>query len=205
MPPNSPALPHVEAYLASLPMGLASYPEHVQKASVYREFIRFMPAGGVIGKVPAPIEALVTKPLSASAWVPEVHVATLFLAIVDTGFTRDEDFLERALVANKELLTGPLYRILMMVASPSYLARHAEARWNTFHRGITMVTESLPEGKAGTALFRLEYPKALVPELLARSYTTAFQAALEAAGGRTVTAAVRQYAPEACSFACSWA
>jgi hypothetical protein len=198
-------LPRVDAYLASLPDGLASYPDIVQKASVYREFIRFLPTSAAAGKLPAPVEALLTKPVPASAWVPEVHVTTLFLGIVDTGFTKDEEFIARALIANKELLTGPLYRLLMMVASPAYLARNAEARWNTFHRGIKMVTESLPEGKSGSAQFRLEYPKKLLPDLLARSYTTAFQAALEAAGARGVVVEVVRYDDEACTFKCTWA
>ncbi len=197
-------LDRFDAYVASLPQGLSSYPEHVQKASVYREFIRFMPTGALPGRVPAVIEQLFLRPLPASAWVPEVHVTALFLAICDAGFPNEADFIARAFVANQELLTGPLYRILMMVASPGYLARNAEARWNTFHRGIKMVTETLPEGKTRSAVFRLEYPHGLLPELMARSYTTAFRAALEAAGGRGVNVEVQRYGPTSCAFACRW-
>lgn len=198
-------LRRVDAYLASLPNGLASYPDIVQKASVYREFIRFLPTGKLLGKLPEPVEALLTKPRSASAWVCKVHTTALMLGLAETAFAGDEDFVARCLVANKELLTGPLYRLLMMVASPAYLAKNSETRWNTFHRGVKMVTESLPEGKTGTVRLRLEYPKKLIPDLLARSYTTAFQAALEAAGARGVAVEVVRYDDEACTFKCTWA
>jgi len=199
-----PTLPRMEAYLASLPGSLASYPDCVQKASVYREFIRFMPTGALAGKVPKPVEALVTSPVAAAAWVPEVHVTALYLAISDLELPDEAAFVARAEVANKELLTGPLYRIMMMVASPAYLAKNAESRWNTFHRGIKMTAESLPQGKSGTAVFRLDYPKALVPELIARANTTAFKAAIEAAGGRGVKVELTRFGPESSTLACSW-
>ncbi|MEW5740676.1 MAG: hypothetical protein AB1938_17240 [Myxococcota bacterium] len=195
---------HLEAYLASLPRGVDSYPDCVQKVSISREFLRFLPSAGLSGKVPAPVEELLGKRLPASAWVPEVHACALLLAILDAHFSDAEAFVARAYVANKELLTGPLYRMLMFVASPLYLARNAESRWNTFHRGIKMATESLPQEKSGTAVFRLEYPRLLLPEVLARSYSTAFKAALEAAGGRSVQVEVAGWQPETCRFSCTW-
>lgn len=128
-----PPLPQLETYLASLPRGVDSHPQCVQKASVSREFLRFLPTGGLSGQLPEQLEDLLARRLAASAWVPEAHASALLLAIHDLHFPGDEaGFVARSYVANKELLTGPLYRVLMLVASPSYLAKNAESRWNAF-------------------------------------------------------------------------
>jgi hypothetical protein len=202
--PVAPPPPkHLASYLAALPQGIDSFPDCVQKASVSREFLRFMPSTG-LGTVPAPVAALIQRPPPASAWIPEVHVAALFLSVLDAHFSDEVGFIERSYVANKELLTGPLYRMLMFVASPLYLAKNVESRWNTFHRGITLVTDELPTDKHGTARFHLVYPANLLPAVLSRSYTTAFKAAIEAAGGREVNAAVVAWLPEQCQFSVSW-
>jgi hypothetical protein len=175
----------------------------VQKATVSREFLRFMPTIN-LGTIPPVVEALINRRPGASAWIPEVHVASLFLAVLDAHFADESGFVERSYVANKELLTGPLYRMLMFVASPSYLVKNAESRWNTFHRGISLVSDALPTERTGTAHFHLAYPPHLIPAVLCRSYTTAFRAAVEAAGGREVTAEVAGWLPERCSFTISW-
>lgn len=197
-------LARLDRYLASLPHGIDSYPDCVQKGSVSKEFLRFMPSAGLAGRVPKPVENLILRPPAPSAWVPEVHVEALFLSVLDAHFGDDTEFLTRSYVANKELLTGPLYRVLMLVASPLYLVKNAESRWKTFHRGVNLLTDALPTEKTGTARFHLEYPKLLLPEVLAKSYTTAFRAGLEAAGGREVKAEVAQWAETRCEFTISW-
>jgi uncharacterized protein (TIGR02265 family) len=67
-----------------------------------------------------------------------------------------------------------------------------------------MNTDSLPEAKTGTARFHLAYPRNLMPAVLGRSYTTAFKAALEAAGGREVSAELAQWEPERAQFTVTW-
>jgi hypothetical protein len=200
----APPLALLERYLAGLPQGIDSYADCVQKGSVSREFLRFMPSSGLVGRVPKVVEQLIARPPSPSAWVPEVHVEALFLAVLEAHFPNEAEYLTRSYVANKELLTGPLYRVLMLVASPLFLVKNAESRWNAFHRGVSMVTDSLPTEKTGTGLFHLAYPKLLLPEVLAKGYTTAFKAALEAAGGREVKAEVVKWGETRCDFSISW-
>ena len=199
----SPPHRHLTSYLESLPQGIDSYPDCVQKASVSREFLRFLPTTG-LGALPAQVEALIKRPPPPSAWIPEAHVAALFLSVIDAHYPDPQQFVERAYVANKELLVGPLYRVLMLVASPLFLAKNAQARWGTFHRGVTMVTDSLPTEKTGTASFHLAYPPYLITQLLCASFGTAFRAAVEAAGGREVSTTVVRWQPEACHFELTW-
>jgi hypothetical protein len=168
------------AYLASLPHGVGSYPGYVQKASVYREFIEHMPLTGLDG-LPAPVAELLTSRVPVGAWVPEVHAHALYLAIADVHLPDEEDFLYRKLQANRRMLRGPLYRLMMVLVSPDRLIRAGSERFSRFHRGITFkATQTGP----GAMTARLDFPAHLVPDLIARSYAVAFRAAFEAAGGK---------------------
>ena len=78
-----PALSSIDAYLATLPQGIDSYPEAGVKGSVVRamfpdsERSRF-PAADV---VPAPAGEHILHPPAVSDWVPEAHHGALIGAI----------------------------------------------------------------------------------------------------------------------------
>ena len=187
-------------YLAGLPKGLGSYPTCLQKASVFRQFIKLAPSTWK-SNLPAPLGNLVRNPPPLTAWIPEVHATAVYLGIVDVRGWEDKDFINRSLAMNRELLQSPLYRILMSVVSPSRLVRGGASRWITMHQGI-----ELTGGMEGdtSALFKLTFPPRIMPMLLVQSYATAFQAALEAASARKVTVSIETSTDDSTVYRCDW-
>jgi uncharacterized protein (TIGR02265 family) len=181
-------LTRMQAYLDALPDGVESYPQYVQKASVYRQFLQEMPSRDLIGHLPPPVERLLTAPLPVSAWVPEVYATALYLAIADVHLPDEREFLAHKLEANRKILSSALYRILMMVVSPNVALRNTGARWRMFHRGIALATQELGPQRVEV---RMTFPPHLVPPLLVRTYGLVFQATTETAGGKDVAVLVR--------------
>ncbi len=191
----------MNAYLDSLPAGVGSYPDYVQKASVYRQSIKEMPSDGLVGRVPEPVERLLVQPMPVTAWVPEVHATALYLAIADVHLPDEREFLARKLDANRKIFRSPLYRVLMMVVSPTVALRNSGAKWRTFHRGITLATRQLEPRRAEA---RMTFPPRLVPELLVRTYGLVFQATAEAAGGKDVDVQVRSSDDTHAAYEVTW-
>jgi hypothetical protein len=192
--------PRVLRYLAGLPQGLRTHPTCVQKASVFRQFIQLAPESWG-SDLPAPLDAMMDDPPPLAAWIPEVHATAVYLAIVDARGWADKDFVEQALTMNRELLQGPLYRILMTVFSPSRLVRGASNRWAAMHRGIELSAEM--DGST-SGLFNLRFPRRLVPTLIAQCYATGFQAALEMASAKRVTVSLVTSTDEDAAYRCDW-
>lgn len=192
--------PRVHQYLSGLPRGLDSYPTCLQKASVFRQFIKLAPSTWK-SNLPAPLGALIRSPPPLTAWIPEVHATSVYLGIVDVRGWEDREFVNRSLAMNRELLQSPLYRILMSMVSPSRLIRGGPSRWMTMHQGIELT--GLVEGKT-SALFKLTFPPRIMPTLLVQSYATAFQAALEIASARQVTVSIEASTDESTVYRCDW-
>lgn len=193
-------LTRMNEYLGGLPLGLASYPEHRQKASVVRAFADAMPTTGLAALLPRELVPLL-EPVPPGLWIPEVHANALLLAQRDACVASDDDFIAGFHRANTALLTGPLYKLLMMVISPEFLISNAAQRWKVFHRGITLETS---ESRKGHALLRLSFPVGLLPPLLARGYSTAFEVALVAAGAKNVVVHADTTALVHAVFRCDW-
>lgn len=192
--------PRVHRYLSGLPRGLSSYPTCLQKASLFRQFIKLAP-GTWKSNLPAPLGNLIRNPPPLTAWIPEVHATSVYLGIVDVLGWEDKDFVNRSLAMNRELLQSPLYRILMSVVSPSRLIRGGPGRWKMMHQGIEL--SGGLEGET-SARFTLTFPPRIMPILLVQSYATAFQAALESASARKVTIAVEASSDESAVYRCDW-
>jgi hypothetical protein len=192
-----PPTPTVEAYLASLPSGVDSYPECQQKASVFHEFLRDIELAPLGPNVPPAIVALVESPPPSTAWLPEVHANAVFLAARARAFADDEAFVRHAYRVNVILLQSPVYAILFRFISPERVLRGATSRWAHFHRGMELVIDRIETGRATV---RLVFPPGLMPPLLGRCYATAFRAAIEAAGG--LNTIVELVAFDAVSFEC---
>jgi len=192
---------HLQDYLDALPLAEESYPDYLQKASVYRQFLALTPGAGLAEALPPSVRRLVTDPEPVSAWIPEVHAVAIYLSAYDVGFADEVAYLEHWKKVNDALLGGPLYRILMRVVSPTIVLRGARSRWGNFHRGLGFHVDNLSPGNLEA---RLTYPVALLPEVLAVSYTSAFQAALELAGAREARLRVVSYTPTRTHFAGTW-
>jgi hypothetical protein len=193
----------MEDYLARLPRGLESYPDYLQKASAYREFLTEIPPGGLaaLSALPRVLLDLVERPRPVTSWVPEVHCFALFLAIADRFLTDDTIYLARKLAANRRLLGSPLYRLLFVFVSPETLLRGLPSRWAKFHQGLVV---KVVEVGAGRGKVRLEYPHHLLPDLQVQVYAKVLQAAIEAAGGKQVSFEVSSKSTSDAVYSGTW-
>lgn len=168
--------PSYDRYVAGLPGGLAAYPEAQAKGSIVRSLIEAQPEA-LHRALPEPVRALAVDPPIDSDWVPEAHVAALIHAIGEIrGYTASE-LGAWARACNRTLFASPLYRILMAVASPEALLRHAGRRWTNFHRGSTLCFDGFSDD--GVRL-TLRFPGTLFDGVVLRTFAEAFAAALEA-------------------------
>ncbi len=116
-------------------------------------------------------------------------------------FPDERDFLSHKLAANRKMLSGPLYKLLLAVVSPLMLLKRSDARWQAFHRGITLATKQTGPKRAEA---RMGFPAHLVPELLVKTYGTVFEAICEAAGGKDVVVAVHGRTEHQATYEISW-
>src|SRR5262249_55936470 len=63
-------LKRTRGYLASLPEGLASYPDCKSKASIWRNICRWTDITSLGGRLPPDLEMLASSELLDSAWIP---------------------------------------------------------------------------------------------------------------------------------------
>jgi hypothetical protein len=192
----------MEAYLESMPNGVASFADHTQKVAFCRQFADDHPQLlARAAELPAEVARLVTHPEPVNAWIAEAQVNALYLGACDLLFADDDGLIDAVYKMNVRVLRGPLYRVMMMVASPKIIMRHAESRWAAFHRGVRLKAEM--RGERG-ALVRMIYPTNLYSPLMARAYSAAFRAAIEAAGGKDVKFEMSAYGSTVATFDGSW-
>ncbi len=169
--------PRLDAYLASLPAGLGSYPRCSQKGSILRTWLAGAPLQAEEADLPPPLRQLITQPPLASAWIPETHANALYLVIADARFKTEADFLSFCRRRNAELFRTPMYRPLVVMGSPNIFFHALRIGWPLMHRGTTL---TMVETGPGTATIRLASPAGVIPELVAKAYATSFRAAAEA-------------------------
>lgn len=194
-------LARVDAYLASLPEGIDSYPQCAHKGEPLAIWLRRSPTEGLGDKLPAPVAALLDPSRAFPSWVPEVHANVLYLAILEASFADDRAFLAHADQCNRAVLQTPTNRVLFWVAAPKAILRAAGQRWSSLHRGSAI---EVRVAKDTSAEVDLHYPPRLFPEIVLRGTATGFLAALENAGARDVDLAVRRVDDTRAVFAASW-
>ena len=170
-------LPRLEAYLKGLPRGLDSYPDSQSKASAIRQFRRL--AGAERPRMPDVLESLFHRPPPVSSWFSTVHLQAFKLAL--TEHLSEAEFIRTSYEINRELLSGPLYRVLMLVISPRILVNGAASRWAAVHRGNFTAHVEADER---SAKIELRYPAYLVTPLLAEGIAAGIQAAIDIAGAK---------------------
>lgn len=189
----------IDRYLAALPAGIDSYPDYTQKGSITRSYLASPEVASSLHALPQRVRELAASPPTVAQWVPEVVANVVFLSMTERlGIEGFEDFVYRE---NKALLEGPLYAILFKLVSPERVLRSATSRWAQFHRGIELEAPRISRGQAEVDM---RCPPALLPPILARVYTMAFRAALEAAGGNAVTVELVAERPDGYTFGARW-
>ena len=191
----------VSDYLKAIPGGLDAYPDYLAKASAYRTFIEGLPEERLLAALPEPLKPLITDPEPVTAWIPEVHSNVVFLTATDAILGSEAAFYAHYEQMNQRLLSGPLYRVLMMVASPSIVVRGAASRWASFHRGVTLKAESQGSNAADVVL---AWPKGLFNRVIAEGYTRAFVVALRLAGAKDTTMEVTRFSDTGAEYRGTW-
>lgn len=188
----------VATYLARLPAGLDSYPEATAKVALARAFAerlrRDFPGFRLDPVLLGPLD----RPVSG--WIPETYNTATFLA-ARSAFDDDETFLSWVADADRELLSGPLYRMLFWLVGPKRVLRSGAERWGRFHRGSTLAIEPVGEREV---IARLGYPRELFPPLVNRAFARSFRVALELAGAASCSCEVTEQTPTEASFLARW-
>jgi hypothetical protein len=172
----------LERYIARLPVGVDSYPDVVVKASTFTAALADKPIPTGRGKIPPAIEKLILTPPLVSAWVPEVHMVSIFKLIGDYHFEGrggTPAFLEWVYEQNRKLLGGKLYRALFYFLTAEHVFRGVEQRWSAFRRGSTL---SVVSRSNQHALLEFRYPRYMLDEEGLLAVGTALRAAGEMAG-----------------------
>jgi hypothetical protein len=197
----APATSSIEAYLASLPRGIASYPECQQKFEPLDVWLRQSPTRDLARLVPPQVAALLDRDRPAPAWVPDVHTNVLYLAMRQAHFADDAAFLAHARKCNRAVIETPMNRLVFWVASPRAILRGTGLRWGSLHRGSSLEVSFVRDSSAQVVL---SFPRGLFPELVLRGIAMAFAVALEFNGAKDVEVQLRSVEPTRAVFTGRW-
>lgn len=194
----------LERYLARLPEGIDSYPDVVVKASTFTAALadKPLPVGRI--RLPAPIEKLLVTPPLVSAWVPEVHMVSIFKLIGDHHFEGrggTPAFLDWVYTQNQKLLGGKLYRALFWFLSPEQVFRGVEQRWGAFRRGTSLAITARSDRHA---VFEFRYPRYLLDDEGLMAIGMALRVAGEAAGAKSTSIEVVDVTPSSGHVRLNW-
>ena len=175
--------PRVARYLQVLPNGLDSYPELEGKASPFRRGLDRFPVVGNPGRLPLRVAELLVQPPSMNVWLRATVLNAAYLALADYHGWSSEEYSVISYEVSRDLFRSPMYRALMVLASPERLLKTSGKRWPAFHRGTML------EVRLGTkeARMSLAFPVESYPELVGYGFLGAMKAAIVAARGRDVT------------------
>jgi hypothetical protein len=195
-----PSLPHLSAFVAKLPQGLASFPAVQAKASLYRSILDAFPPDADV-HLPEPLRERLLMPTPVSAWIPEVHSHAMVLALRDLSFDSDVAFVDFCYQQQKALFEGRLYRIMLALASPALLFRTAALRWNFFHRGTTLEVQQVAGHEARICV---RHPPQMWDGLLADALMAGLRAVLDLSGAQEPRLEVIERTPEALYLRGTW-
>jgi hypothetical protein len=139
-------------------------------------------------EAPSVLHELLRAPPPVSVYLPEVHVRTIILALLDQLGIDDAQAIAQAREVNARLMSAPLYRMLFFVISPERTMRHASSTWSSMHRGTQLEVHQRAPRRVEA---KLTSPPKLDTELLVRMYMSGAVVAIEAAGARDVLLTLR--------------
>ncbi len=198
---DSGRYPRLAEYVASLPQGLASFPDCRAKGSIIRHLLEKHPLSRDAG-LPPELMAVIEKPVSSSAWVPECVCMALHLAIGDAYKMSPAEYTRWLYEHNAGLLEGRfMFKAVMSVTSPAVLMQGAGIRFNSFRQG----THFAILGRTGNVIdYQISFPPGLYNELCLDAFTAAFQAALDMTKAQNLRLKRTAVEPGVARFAVSW-
>lgn len=164
--------PLTSEYLRALPDGLGSFPECRAKASIHRTV--YAHADESIDGLPPLLQRLLDEPPPPATWIPQCHTLALVIAIVESRGLEGEVQAAWIRAAAGTLFATPMYRILMLAATPRMLFKGANLRWSAFFRGSELRSTM---GDHAAAL-ELLAPIGMFNETLSHIFTDVLRAAV---------------------------
>ncbi len=199
--PEYAHLQRTRAYVASLPQGLASYPECRSKASIWRNIRRGTETGPLLGRVPPELTVFSAEGLLDTTWISAVESFASHLALRDALFPSDAAMVDHFRMLDRQLLSGPLYRMLFAVATPMRVVHAADRRFKAMFEGITLSAHQEDDCRVSLSL---RYPPQLLPPLVGCLYLVAFEVAVELAGAKAVKSRVSSHGDTAANYELTW-
>ncbi len=193
------AFPRSAAYVATLPHGLASYPDCLCRGSGLT-FATYAPLLEAPSGLPDEVLEVARRPPGATEWVTEVMGQVLFLALADRSGLGDDDFLDATSREVARRPGGHLLRPLVELTSPELLISVGEIVWRTERRGS--VLELVPGDRRCRAVLR--YPPHLYDRFLVRAAARSLQDGLGMARATEARAEVVEYDPTRAQIHLSW-
>ncbi len=197
--------PQLSAYLATLPDGLASYPECVLRASNMLPFMSAKgasPLAGVESELPEPVQRLLAAPPPNSAWIPEVHLYAFLLANVDRAGMSDDAYEAWVLATCQRLYSGLLYKLVMSFVSRENVVEVAGSRWATQHRGTTLSMRSVDRDHVRC---RLDFPPRLMSTLIVKGYRSVLLAVWQLVEARGLSMRLVESSETMAEYETTWA
>lgn len=193
--------PLLAAYAARLPRGLGSYETSQTKASVYLEALADKPFSAELrDALPDSLRDLVLQPRLVSTWVRTTDVQGLFLAICDAHRLGENEFEVWSYAVQRRLYRSPLYRGLMVLASPTMLLTGTRVRWSSIHRGSEIEVTS--SGREATIAL-LSPPNLYAPRNLL-GFASGFRAVLDLSNAQRVSVKLTSCKPARSEFQITW-
>lgn len=187
-------------YLEQLPEGLDSYPGALAKNAVVRAWVEGHDIERLAATLPESLVPLVRKEVAVSSWIPEAHAMVIYLQVRELFFADDDAYVLDAKERNRQLLAGPLYRIVVSLLSAGRIGKTSRQVFNLMHRG----TDLMVDVDRWPWVWKAKFPAYLIPELLGRCYTTAVVAGLELNGQKGVEAVLVEHTPTTLEFSVSF-
>ncbi len=191
--------PRLDAYLASLPDGLGSYPECVSKATLLRSSLEGYEDADVSDLDPE-LRELYASPPPATVWVPAAKVNAIFHAIIDLHHPTPRDVIEWARRRTLRMRDSPIYRRVLAVTSPNALFRVSAQLDRMFQRG----THIRPHLGDHEARFELTHPPYLVSPINQLANVGMFEAMVELTGGKGAVCEMTASSPMGATFEMTW-
>lgn len=138
--------PSLARYLASLPDGLASYPECKTRGTVISSAAHGHAADSFPDGLPACVRTMLETPPLPGAWLSAVHSDALFFAVVDRNYPSADAMLEWTKERTLRTAQSKMYRALTRIVGPSMLLRMVGHTHQMFQRGTEMHATGIPGG-----------------------------------------------------------
>lgn len=194
--------PKLAAYLDQLPNGVESHPDCTIKGAAARPFLDDKPLTSVPqGALPERLHALIMNPPARSSWVSDVENNCLHYAITDFYRMTEDAYLAWIEDKVQALFGGPVYRLMMSLASPEALLGSNLARWETFHNGSTLTTV---EQKPKWVRRVLRFPEGLFDATGLRTQARIFEATLKHSRAKGASAKLVSFDKTSATFENSW-